>query len=331
MRILQKKDRMENNTFVLHDDSVNTYGFRLLTAGANLDEFLRNPVMFYHHRDGDLPIGRWENVRVENGLIYADAIFDEEDEFALKIKGKVERGFIRMASIGTWAPEEVNYNDALKLPGQTGPTITKWTLREASIVNIGANHNALRMYDRETGELINLADVCNQFIKKENMTDYRTILGLADTATDADVEAAVKAMKQENEDLQTANATLQEENKQLKDNAAAEEAKRVAEQKTQAVALVDAAVRDGRLNASGKDAFLALFDADFEQAKATLDAIPRVKRVTEQIEQGEVELQDLAKKSWAELDREGHLLTLKSKSYDLYAQKFKEEFGVDPQ
>ena len=188
---------MANNTFILHDDSVNTYGFRLLTAGANLDEFQRNPVMFYHHRDGDLPIGRWENIRVENGLIYADALFDEEDEFALKIKGKVERGFIRMASIGTWAPEEVNYDEALKLPGQTGPTITKWTLREASIVNIGANHNALRMYDRETGELINLADVCNQFIKKENMTDYRTILGLADTATDADVEATVKAMRPE--------------------------------------------------------------------------------------------------------------------------------------
>lgn len=30
-------------TFCVHDESVNTYGFRMLTSGANLEEFKRIP------------------------------------------------------------------------------------------------------------------------------------------------------------------------------------------------------------------------------------------------------------------------------------------------
>ena len=40
-----KNQRKMSKTFVLHDESVNTYGFRMLTSGANLDEFRKNPVM----------------------------------------------------------------------------------------------------------------------------------------------------------------------------------------------------------------------------------------------------------------------------------------------
>ena len=43
-------------TFVLHDESVNTYGFRMLTSGANLEEFKKNPVMLLNHDDYSLPM-----------------------------------------------------------------------------------------------------------------------------------------------------------------------------------------------------------------------------------------------------------------------------------
>ena len=328
---------MGKKTFVLHDDSVNTYGFRLLTAGGNLDEFRRNPVMFYRHNDYELPIGRWENIRVENSQILADAVFDEEDEQALKIKGKVDRDFLRMASIGTWAPEEVSEDPALRLPGQTGYTVTKWTLREASIVPIGANHNALRMFSRKTGEQIDLTDsktvlqLMDALLpKKIDMENLKTILNLSDNASNADVEAAVQTLKQENESLQQANDTLAEENRQLKEAAQTAEEQRLQAQKTEAVQLVDAAVRDGRLHANGKDAFLSLFDADFEKAKKTLDSIPKVQSLTSQMEQSQVELKDYAAKSWAELDRAGVLPMLKDKAPDLYVEKFRESFGHDP-
>lgn len=325
-------------TFILHDDSVNTYRFRMLTSGANLEEFRRNPVMFLHHNDYDLPIGRWENIRVEGSQILADAVFDECDDQAMKVKGKVDRGFIRMASIGAWAPEEKTEDPAMMLPGQTGPTVTKWTVREASIVAIGANHNALRMYNRSTGELIDLSDtdavlrlMDDLSIKKnDNMSTLKTILNLQDNASDADIETAVQNLQQENESLKQTNATLEDENKRLKDEANNAEAQRQQAQKTEAVQLVDAAVRDGRLDASGKDAFIALFDADFERAKATLNAIPKVKSVVSQIEEQQVELKDFVSKSWNELDREGLLPKLKDAAPEIYAQKFKAEFGTDP-
>lgn len=325
-------------TFILHDDSVNTYRFRMLTAGANLDEFRRNPVMFLHHNDYDLPIGRWENIRVEGSQILADAVFDELDDQAMKVKGKVDRGFIRMASIGAWAPEEKTEDPAMMLPGQTGPTVTKWTVREASIVAIGANHNALRMYNRSTGELIDLSDtdavlrlMDDLSIKKnDNMSTLKTILNLQDNASDADIETAVQNLQQENESLKQTKATLEDENKRLKDEANNAEAQRQQAQKTEAVQLVDAAVRDGRLDASGKDAFIALFDADFERAKATLNAIPKVKSVVSQIEEQQVELKDFVSKSWDELDRAGLLPKLKEAAPEIYAQKLKSEFGVEP-
>lgn len=83
-------------TFVLHDESVNTYGFRMLTSGANLEEFRKNPVLFLNHKDWELPIGRWENIRIEGTRILADAVFDENDEEAIKVMKKVETDFVRM-------------------------------------------------------------------------------------------------------------------------------------------------------------------------------------------------------------------------------------------
>lgn len=50
---------MKRFTFVLHDETVNTYGFRMLTSGANLEEFRKNPVILLNHKDWELPIGRW--------------------------------------------------------------------------------------------------------------------------------------------------------------------------------------------------------------------------------------------------------------------------------
>ena len=71
---------MKRFTFVLHDETVNTYGFRMLTSGANLEEFRKNPVILLNHKDWELPIGRWENIRIEGTQILADALFDEKDD-----------------------------------------------------------------------------------------------------------------------------------------------------------------------------------------------------------------------------------------------------------
>lgn len=328
---------MKQPTFVLHDETVNTYGFRMLTSGANLEEFRKNPVILLNHKDWELPIGRWENIRIEGTQILADALFDEKDDVAVKIAGKVEGGFLRMASMGAWPPEEVSDAEELKLPGQTLPTVTRWTAREASIVTIGANHNALVLFDRQTGKpldltdastVIRLMDRLNHSKNDSNMDNtLKEILKLQDSAQDAEVIGAVKQLI-ENHDR------LIRENQELKEAAVRAETERREARHVEAVRLVDAAIADGRIHAAGKEAYLKLFDADFENTRATLDAIPRRQSVTGRIREGErqqtTELSDLAGKSWDELDKAGRLVELKDKAPELYREKFKAEFGTDP-
>lgn len=323
-------------TFVLHDESVNTYGFRMLTSGANLEEFRKNPVLFLNHKDWELPIGRWENIRIEGARILADAVFDENDEEAIKVMKKVETDFVRMASIGAWPPEEVSDAPELKLPGQTMPTVTRWTVREASVVTIGANHNALVMYDRQTGKQIDLTDATsvvrlmdiNIHSNTENMNEnLKGVLKLQDSATEAEIVGAVKTLIVNND-------RLNEENRVLKEEKAEQERIRMEAQRAEGVALVDAAVKDGRIDAAGRNAYLALFDKDFESAKAVLAAIPHRKSVVSQIdtarEQQQTELSDLASKTWDELDRAGRLVELKDKAPELFREKFKARFGTEP-
>jgi len=159
---------MGTKTFILHDESVNTLGFRMLTSGANLNEFRKNPVMLLMHNDYNMPIGRWENIRIEGTKILADPVFDEKDPTAIEVMGKVNRNFIRMASIGAWPPEEITDDLKFKLPGQTLPTVTKWTVREASIVTVGSNHNAIVFYDRQTGKHIELSDISTNLYADKN-------------------------------------------------------------------------------------------------------------------------------------------------------------------
>ena len=320
-------------TFVLHDESVNTYGFRMLTGGANLEEFKKNPVMLLNHNDYDLPIGRWENIRVDGGRILADAVFDEGDARAKEVMRKVENDFIRMASIGAWPPEEKSDAYDLMIPGQTLPTVTKWTVREASIVTIGANHNALVFYDRDSKQIIDLNDRNNliRLIDSNNpkkrikMSVLTDVLKLKDSASEVEIVTAVQGIIANADRLEkekkTLEAAIDEMNKSKKEA-----------QKQEAIVLTDAAIRDGRYDAKGRENLLNLFDKDFEGTKAMLAAIPRRANVVDQMgtKGSGVTLGDWKDKSWDELDKAGKLMELKDVLPELYKSKFKERFGIEP-
>ena len=330
---------MNKKTFVLHDESVNTYGFRMLTSGANLEEFKKNPVMLLNHNDWSLPIGRWENIRVEGTRILADAVFDEKDTRAVEVMNKVEGDFIRMASIGAWAPEQVSDAFDLQLPGQIGPTVTRWTVREASIVTIGANHNALAFYDKE-GNLVELTDKAdwttipglkdtpnNNVITNNNnkMGQLTQILKLTDQATESDIVSRVNELIANSDRLQKENETLSAIVKENKE-------KQKLQEQTEAVALIDAAIKDGRIDAKAREQYISLFDKDFSIGKNILAGIAPRQSVTERIQSGAAQKSVVAlkDKSWEELDREGKLMELKDNDPELYKEKFKACFGKEP-
>lgn len=286
---------MKKTSFILSDETVNTYGFRLLTSGADLEQFRRNPVMYLNHNDWSMPIGRWENIRVEDGKILADPVFDTDDEKAREVAGKVERGFLKMASVGVRIVEQ-SEDPATYLPGQTAPTVTKWRLREASIVGIGANHNALILYDASDralsdDEILQLFDM--QQPKKQNKMkkEVLEILNLADKPTDEMIEAAVLKLHDEKEQALSDKAAAEKKANEAQAKLDAIEAADKAAKKAEAEQLVDAALKDGRLSekedGSVKKAWLTLFDSDHENAKTMLEGLPKRKSPAGSLELGD--------------------------------------------
>ena len=140
-------------TFVLSDESVNSYGFVVLTSGIDTTTFERNPVMLYmHNRDGNV-IGRWENIRKDGSRLLGDAVFDDSTELAATVKKQVKNGFLRCVSIGI---EEIATGE---LNGVQ--TVTKCRLIEVSIVDIPSNSNAVKLYRRSGGYVYKLNDLDN--------------------------------------------------------------------------------------------------------------------------------------------------------------------------
>lgn len=126
----------KTKTFVVSDETVNSHGFTVLTAGIDLSRFEKNPVMLFNHDTANI-IGRWENIRVEGVQLLADAVFDETDEQGKEIARKVAEGFLKATSLG------LNFSENDLKEGK----LEKSVLHEISIVNIGANENAVKLYD----------------------------------------------------------------------------------------------------------------------------------------------------------------------------------------
>lgn len=151
--------------FIISNSGLNAQGFRMLTEGAVLDDFEKNPLMLWNHQRPEgtdknqiLPIGHWEDIQVNGDELSAVPVFDDKDDFAMSIYNKVEAGHIRMCSAGA-EPLETSEDETDLLPEQTRATVTKWRLKEASICDIGANPGSLSvaLYDAKDS-LIKLSD-----------------------------------------------------------------------------------------------------------------------------------------------------------------------------
>jgi len=137
-------------SFILSDETQVTryswddgfYMLQLLHGKENIDLTRASILKLFYQHDthGDRPpIGRFENVRVEDKKLKADAYFDKEDEFAMQIFGKIERGFLESVSVG------VTVQDGFMKEFENKPseyTATLWQLNEVSVVNIPAIPNA---------------------------------------------------------------------------------------------------------------------------------------------------------------------------------------------
>lgn len=199
---------------VISNSKLNRYGFRMLTEGASLDQFNRNPILLFMHnrpwrgtKDEILPIGTVKNIRVEGDDIIGDLEFDMKDEFAAKIAQKWDDGIYKMVSAGATVLD-YSTDPIFLVPGQTRATATKWILDEVSVVDMGANDDAIALKN-QNGEYVTLKDGANlDFIPKlENRPNMKRIALKYGLPEDASVEQILEAIEKER--LQ--NKTLKEE------------------------------------------------------------------------------------------------------------------------
>ena len=116
---------------------------RVMSRGAVLENYLKNPVVMWGHSYGapaDV-IGRTVNLDVQDGGIAADfelrpAANDQDPQNIVRLLW--DGGWVRTASIG-FRPIEMQPNEF------GGNDITAWELLEWSLVPIPANQDALRL------------------------------------------------------------------------------------------------------------------------------------------------------------------------------------------
>lgn len=142
--------------YCLTDNTVNCYGYRLLTEGFMLDRF--KPAIGYlmHKREGGVAV-KWEDFRREGDKLWAKPVINTSTY--PNLADEIEAGFYDAASVGHIIALEYSDDAAMKLDGQTGITVTKWFCRECSIVDIPGNFNALaKLYDDNDSMLMDLSD-----------------------------------------------------------------------------------------------------------------------------------------------------------------------------
>lgn len=329
---------------IISTEAVNSYGSRVLTSGIDLSQYERNPVLLWMHRrswePGAMPIGRIENLRIEDGKLIGTPVFDQNDNFARQIESKWENGFLRMASAAL-EPTETTPDPALVLPGQTRETVTRSKLVEVSIVDIGGNDEALQLYGEE-GKLLKLvsgedcpglpllkerkeadsgeADKSNKpgsgtennnpKINLTKMTkEQLALLGLSETATEEQATAALTLMKGR------------------ADAAATIELAAV----TQAV---DLAVAERRILADQREHYIKLGKAaGVEMLRDTLNTMHPQQKPGEVIKLGKESApgSGSAPKSYGKLSEvpETERLELRKNNPGEYMRLFKEEYGVE--
>jgi HK97 family phage prohead protease/HK97 family phage major capsid protein len=143
--------------FVMSDESVDAVGDVINANGWLLDRMKTNPVALYGHSQSNLPIGRWEKVRVEGKKLLGRLRLAEEgtSDYIDAIRRLLKQKMINAVSVG-FRPVKAEPLDEKDPYG--GTRYLKQTLLECSLVAVPANPNAvaLRMLDQFAPEIRSL-------------------------------------------------------------------------------------------------------------------------------------------------------------------------------
>lgn len=292
----------------LTNERLNCYGSWLVTSGGDIEQFQKNPVLLYMHKRGTV-IGLVKNIKVEGDEITGELEFDEATDLSRQLKKQYEFGSLKMVSVGISIIELSDEPELLK-PGQTCMTVKKWRLNEVSLVDIGANDDAITL--QMDGKVLELGEggenhlpKLNTNNKQENEMDLKTIalsLGLPETATEAQVQAKIAELKSAENSL--------------------------AESRRSSITLaVDTAIKEKKITADKKQHFLDLGDkVGLESLQATLDAMAPMTKLSNAIDKGNGGVSEYKKLSEVPADQ---LVSLRENEPETYKKLYKAEYGIE--
>lgn len=234
-----------------------------------MDQYNRNPVLLYMHQRGQV-IGCVKDLRVEGDEVTGELVFDEATELSQRCKKQYEFGSLKMVSVGIDILE-LSEDPKLLVQGQTSPTIAKSKLFEVSLVDIGANDDAIVLQKdgkrielgKDGGVELPLLHNINNNQKTKTMDQEKLALqlGLPKDADEATIIAKLTKLQADNAEAET----LRQERDTL----------RAARIET----LVNAAIAEKKIGEDKKQQFLDLGKkVGAEVLKQTFDAMsPQVK------------------------------------------------------
>lgn len=311
-----------SNRVRLTNDSLNSYGTRVLTYGLDIEQYNRNPVLLWMHYRGQV-IGTVTDLRREHGEITGLLNFDEASELSQRCKKQWEFGSLRMVSVGI---DILEWSDDpnLAVEGQTMATITKSKLTEVSVVDIGANDDAIRL--NYQGQQLNLSaggacplpSLYNQSNQPQSTypteMDTKVLalkLGLPEGADETAIYAKIDEIKATSTEVETLRA----------------EKEAVIQREVEA--LVDGAVAEKKIELKMRDHFLQLGKSvGADNLRTTFQSMsPREKLSATLNSSG----QAVQPKTYAKLSDvpSEELMQLRESDPDRYKQLYKAEYGID--
>lgn len=319
----------------ISNETLNSYGTWIRTDGVDIKQYLRNPVLLWMHYRGRI-IGCMKNVRIEDGEITGEPYFDEVLEESRTAKAQYEKGTLRMSS-AAFDIIETSDDPAQMKPGQTRPTVTRSKLVEVSMVDIGGNDDAIvlsrggKRLTLEAGENCDALPLLEQNIEEsinlknrtsmnEQLRTIALMLGLADSATLADVQRGINLLlgyKNANATLRTEKEDLQKELDTLRLNGI--------------VSAVDEAVAAGKIDAERKAHFIELGKKiGMESLKLTFDAMRAAVRPSALLG-GEKTRTNSNTGGWGKLSEvpAEELKLMRENDRQLYRRLYKAEYGID--
>lgn len=337
---------------VIVSEKVNKYGFRVLVDGVDLEQYEKNPIMLFMHirpfsasKDQILPLGNVIELKKEvidgEKVITGLPVFDDSDEFAMSIYHKYENGTLRMGSAGL-IPRAWTADESLIIEGQTSETLSRSAMEEVSIVDIGAdndalsqialydeNHNRIELSSSSENAAIPMLNQNNIDMSKIELTAAKAaqLLGKAEIQTADQLETEIMNVVQLAARQKTEIESLTREKTELQTKLDDEIAVQLA---AKIESLVQGAVDARKITADEKPDYVALAAKDYESVERLLGQKAGLPTIQSQIESGKTDNVSLyAGKTWDDLDRAGTLVKLKSEDLNLFRELYKAKFGND--